>query len=168
MKFKKGDKVRILSLNASSSDTIGRCHYRVGEILRIECVDFSFPGYYLTQNGSRGATCDCLEHRWSFREEDLELVSDSLYGIDFGFPSLNITYAINTLKTKTTMKKLSNFYKKFTDEKVQVLVEMGYLNGDLEPTEKAYDTVKEIQFFANYDALVERAKAEKVEVEAKK
>lgn len=64
------------------------------------------------------------------------------------------------------IKKISNFYKKFTDAKVQSLVKAGYLNGDLEPTQKAHDKIKEINFFAQYDALVEHADEEIAEAEA--
>lgn len=75
---------------------------------------------------------------------------------------------ISTSETnKTTMKTISNFYKKLTDEKVQALSKAGYLNGDLEPTEKARKAIEEIQFFANYDALVTRAN-EEIAAEEKK
>lgn len=67
---------------------------------------------------------------------------------------------------KSIMKKISNYYKKFTDAKVQSLVKAGYLNGDLEPTEKAHDAIKEINFFANQDELVKRADEEIAEEEA--
>ena len=65
------------------------------------------------------------------------------------------------------IKKMNNFFKKLTDSKVQELSKAGYLNGDLQPTQKAYDTVNEIAFFANYEALVALATAENVEAEAK-
>lgn len=72
----------------------------------------------------------------------------------------------NTSHKPTMIKKLSNFYKKFTDVKTQALVKAGYLNGDLEPTPKAYDKLEEISFFANYEALVVAAQEEITEAEA--
>jgi hypothetical protein len=72
------------------------------------------------------------------------------------------------IKKQPIMKKLSNFYKKLTDENTQALVKAGYLNGDLEPTQKAQDAINEINFFALKDQLVERAKAEIKEAEESK
>jgi hypothetical protein len=78
-----------------------------------------------------------------------------------------INAAGNATATNTNViKKLSNFYKKFTDAKTQSLVKAGYLNGDLEPTNKAHDKVKEIAFFESYDALVDAANEEIAEAEA--
>lgn len=70
----------------------------------------------------------------------------------------------------TLMKKLSNFVTKCVDADTQALLKAGYINGDLEPTEKAFDKIDEINFFANRAALVVAANEEIAaeEAEAKK
>lgn len=67
---------------------------------------------------------------------------------------------------KTMLKKISAFYKKFTDANTQALVKAGYLNGDLEPTSKARAKVADLAFFSNYDALVAAANEEIAEADA--
>jgi hypothetical protein len=63
----------------------------------------------------------------------------------------------------TIMKKLSNFITKTVDSNTQELLKAGYINGNLEPTEKGYEKVREIIWFQNLPALTEAAKADNIE-----
>lgn len=67
---------------------------------------------------------------------------------------------INQNKITTIMKTVTTFFKKLTDSKVQALSKAGYINGDLEPTQKAKDAISEILFFTHYEELVDRAEKE--------
>jgi hypothetical protein len=67
---------------------------------------------------------------------------------------------------KSIMKKLSNFIKKSVDGNTQELLKAGLINGDLEPTYEGDRELKQIQWFANLDALVARAKEINTEAEA--
>lgn len=71
-------------------------------------------------------------------------------------------------KKKPFMKTLSTWLKKTLDADTQALVITGYLDEELEPTEKAYDAIDEMNFDDRKAALVEKAKAEIAEEEAKK
>lgn len=74
----------------------------------------------------------------------------------------------NNNKPKSMIKKLSNFITKAVNEDTQALIKAGYVNSDLEPTEKGYEALREILYFENQPKLVERAKAEIATEEAKK
>lgn len=92
---------------------------------------------------------------------DYKSYYDSLYG--------NVDEIKN--KPKSMIKKLSNFIKKATDVKTQSLLRAGLINGDLEPTDLGDSELKQILWFANYDALVARSEeiiAELAAEEAKK
>lgn len=75
---------------------------------------------------------------------------------------------LELINKTTIMKKLSNFYKKLVDADTQALVKAGYLNGDLEPTEKATNALQEILFFDNKNELIKRAQEEIAEEEKNK
>jgi hypothetical protein len=64
------------------------------------------------------------------------------------------------------IKKLSNFIKKSVDANTQELLKAGFINGDLEPTYEGLEELKQIQWFANYDALVASAKEHNAAAEA--
>ena len=69
---------------------------------------------------------------------------------------------------KSIMRNLNNYITKLVDADTRALCEAGYLNGDLEPTQKAFDTIAEINFFANKAELIARAVQEIADEKAKK
>jgi hypothetical protein len=69
------------------------------------------------------------------------------------------------IKKKSLITKMNHFFKKLTDSKVQELSKAGYLNGDLKPTQKAFDALNEVLFFEKYEELVAKATAENKEAE---
>lgn len=75
------------------------------------------------------------------------------------------------ISNTSIMKKLSNFITKTVDGDTQDLLKAGYINGDLEPTEKAFDKIDELNFFDRRAQLVVSAKeeiAEQEKLDAKK
>lgn len=73
---------------------------------------------------------------------------------------------IDLIPKKTIMKKLTNYIKKAVDANTQELLKAGFINGDLMPTYEGEQAIKEILWFANYEALVAKAKEINAEAEA--
>lgn len=114
------------------------------EIKTYKKVGYSSDGPYPDEaNGKIGATCSgCIK-----REHIVEL---------------------SPLKSNkiTIMKKLSNFIKKTVNADTQELLKAGLVNGDLEPTDEGIKELTQINWFANLQALVDRAKELNAEAEA--
>lgn len=72
------------------------------------------------------------------------------------------------IKQKSIMKTLSTWLKKTLDADTQALYRAGYLDEDLSPSSKGYIASNDLDFERNRVALVEMAKAEILEAEAKK
>lgn len=68
---------------------------------------------------------------------------------------------------KTTMKTLKTLAKKLLDRNTRLLMEMEYINGDLERTSRGTDALLDILFLERKDDLVKLAKKEKKELEKK-
>lgn len=137
LKYKVGDKVKIIKSLKSNGEIHPETQHLVGSIITLEEFNIKDEGglRFMASNGEI----------YPFNDSEVELIKNGII--------------------KTTMKKLSNFYKKLTSPTVQILVEMGYLNGDLEPTEKAHQAIREIQFFNLQEELIKRATEEKAELE---
>ncbi len=140
MKYKIGDRIKNIG-------NVGQNSGKEGIITDIRIASYMYsPSYFLPQE---------IVVRYDDGCEGQCLVSEA-----------KDSYQIINNK-KTIMKKLSNFYKKLVDADTQVLVKAGYLNGDLEPTDKAEAAIGEILFFIHKAELIERAKVEIAEDEAK-
>lgn len=68
---------------------------------------------------------------------------------------------------KTTMKTLKTLAKKLLDRNTRLLMEMEYINGDLERTSKGTEALLDILFLERKEDLVKLAKKEKKELEKK-
>lgn len=68
------------------------------------------------------------------------------YGLDYGFDYIK--------PKKTLMNKVSTMMKKLLDADTQTLVKAGYLNGDLDLTDKGKTALNTIVFMANKADLV--------------
>ena len=138
-KFKIGDRIRVKE--ESGQDPPGIVNEHV-----IKCIDKEYA-YVFDTSECRGSLCDCgKKHSWCLREEQMELIEE--------------------VKPIKIMKKLGNMMKKLLDSDTQVLVEAGYINGDLEITSDGSKVLQEISFDTFKKTFVELAK-KKVEEEKK-
>lgn len=95
-------------------------------------------------------------------ENDIEVVPgfDGRQSYSTGFYKIQNYHwdtPIMQTKTKTFMKKLSNFITKTVDPKTQLLLKAGLINGDLEPTDAGRDVLTEILWFQNLEQIATRA-----------
>lgn len=72
----------------------------------------------------------------------------------------NYTVAVRSPKPKKRMPTLSNIAKKILDPDLRALVEVGYLDSELELTDEGEEAVLELMFFANKEELAKQAKKE--------
>lgn len=132
MKFKVGDKVRIVK----GTTAFARSHLGyLGEITKIEPGNHGFAdvgdGYYILDYKNE----KCV---W---EVDVELVSSS-----------------NNQKPMT--QKISAIAKKLLDGDTKTLIKAGFIDNNLDLTDKGTAALNAIVFEQNKAALVEAAKAE--------
>lgn len=86
------------------------------------------------------------------------------YGDGWAFSNLG-EYKLELINKTTTMKKISNFFKKLVSPEVAKLSEAGLLDGDLELTEAGKNELLAIVFEDNKERLVKRADEIVMEVE---
>jgi len=86
------------------------------------------------------------------------------YGDGWAFSNLE-EYKLELINKTTTMKKISNFFKKLVSPEVARLSEAGLLDGDLELTEAGKNELLAIVFEDNKEKLVKRADEIIAEVE---
>lgn len=181
--FKVGSKVKIIKTNWS-----GRCKEELGKIgyivedYGLDCdkrwevrnsnsVNGEYLGLYnndeleLIESPKKKEVKEekAEENRWEYKgipiieREDCPngmfyfMNGDSLTGlIDFGFSK----------PKKKVMATLSNIAKKILDPDLRALVEVGYLDSELELTDEGEEAVLELMFFANKEELAKQAKKE--------
>lgn len=70
---------------------------------------------------------------------------------------------LTLLSNQSIMNRVSNMMKRLLDGDTQSLVKAGFINGDLEITDKGQDALNSVLFVNNKEELVELAEAELAE-----
>jgi len=129
-----------------------------GKTGEVGCVHGNDKFYW--KKGIRGGNT-CLEHDTEFQ-----------FGGPGGEFENSAIVLIQTSKHQamSIVKKVGNMFKKLTDKATQDLSAAGYINGDLELTDKAKNAAIEHYFLANKDVFAKLAADEiaEAEKEAKK
>lgn len=101
---------------------------------------------------------------------DFSNVENPLYGIEFNNGLKVYRWSDRgdmelIRKSTNIMKKVGSMFKRLVDADTQALYKAGYINGDLELTEKGSKELMVILFDANKKSLVDAANQEIVEEE---
>jgi len=169
MKFKVGDKVRIVRyLDYDSHENF--CHRLIGTATSIQSIDIDGDG------GERFCyVCDC-DTGTTFSDDELEFIStNDNQNVTMAIAEFDTSFAISpyfwgwdwtgTNNNNNKMNKLTSMLKRLLDADSQVLYKIGFLDSNLNLTEKGKQELM-LLIFDDYKAkLVVKAKEQISEIE---